>query len=252
VKSAHHRFAIRRAGAVRRLCRRRLQVQTSAAHDHAVDLDIVSFSSHGHLPEQLMSMRSFLREAGTPASWTVVPDGTHTRRDAELLAHVHPSVRVVHHASFRRADLTGRLVEHAASHPKGAQLCTRLSLRPAARPVRYTDSDVLFFPGARHLGDVVHDARAPALYLPDCPGALNEAMLREGESLIHLAMHASGAAALDGELYVLKVNDARTVHDLHRSSEQRIRHYCPPVRYRFWLRAAPDVMAPRRSVRRRR
>lgn len=295
MKSAHHRFAIRRAGAVRRLCRRRLQAlaQTSAAHDHAVDLDIVSFSSHGHLPEQLMSMRSFLREAGTPASWTVVSDGTHTRRDAELLAHVHPSVRVVHHASFRRTDLTGRLIEHAASHPKGAQLCTWLSLRPAARPVLYTDSDVLFFPGARHLGEVVHDVRAPALYLPDCPGALNEAMLREGESrrpvnagffvlhepldvrlglerfaaadaeplswtrfsgqtLIHLAMHASGAAALDGELYVLKVNDARTVRDLHRSSEQRIRHYCPPVRYRFWLRAAPDVMAPRRSVRRRR
>jgi hypothetical protein len=293
--SAHHRCAKRRAHAVRSLCRRRLQAlaQTSAARDHAVDLDVVSFSNHGYVPEQLMSIRSFLREAGTPASWTVVSDGTHTRRDTTLLARLHPCVRVVDHASFRRADLPGRLVEHATAHPKGAQLCTWLSLRPAGRPVLYTDSDVLFFPGARHLDEIVHDVRVPALYLPDCSCALNDAMLREGEArrpvnggffvlhepldvrlglerfaaadadplswtqfsgqtLLHLAMHASGAAALDGRLYVLKADDEGLVRDMYRSSEQRIRHYPPPVRYRFWLRAAPDVLAARRPTRRRR
>jgi hypothetical protein len=269
--------------------------QTAIARDAALDLDVVSFSNHGYVPEQLMSIRSFLREAGTPASWTVVSDGTHTRRDAELLARVHPCVSVVDHASFRRADLTGRLVEHASAHPGGAQLCMWLSVRPSARPVLYTDSDVLFFPGARHLGEIIHDVRVPALYLPDIAGALNESMLRDGESqrpvnagffvlhepldvrlglerfaaedlplswtrpwfygqtLVHLAMHASGAAALDGGLYVLQLDDERTVRDMHRSRQQRIRQYCRPVRDRFWLRAAPDVLAaPRASVHRRR
>ncbi|HEV7806285.1 MAG TPA: hypothetical protein VGO80_10720 [Solirubrobacteraceae bacterium] len=297
MKSAHHRFAIRRAAAVRNVCRRRLQMlaRATTARDGAVDLDVVSFSSHGYLPEQLMSIRSFLREAGTPASWTVVSDGTYTRRDTALLARMHPCVRVVDHTSFRRADLTNLLIEHATVNPKAAQLCTYLSLRPAGRPVLYTDSDVLFFPGARDLDEIIHDVRVPALYLPDLPGALTEAMLRDGESrhpvnsgffvlhepldfrlalerfaaadpvlswtrpwfegqtVIHLAMHASGGAPLDDRLYVLQVDDERTVLDRYRSGEQRIRHYCPPVRYRFWLRAAPDVLAPRRaSVHRRR
>jgi hypothetical protein len=85
VKSTHHRLAIRRAGAVRRLCDSRLQVlaQTITARDFAVDLDVVSFSNHGCLPEQLMSIRSFLREAGAPAGWTVVSDDTHTRATGE-------------------------------------------------------------------------------------------------------------------------------------------------------------------------
>lgn len=296
MKSAHHRFAIRRATAVRSLCRRQLPVlaRTVATRDHTVDLDVVSFSNHGYVPEQLMSIRSFLREAGAPASWTVVSDGTHTRGDAELLTRLNPCVRVVDHASYRRADLTGRLVQHASAHPGGAQLCTWLSVRPAGRPVLYTDSDVLFFPGARHLDEIIGDVQVPAFYLPDIPGALNKTMLREGDSrdpvnagffvlhqpldlrlglerfaaedlplswtrpwfygqtLIHLAMHASGAAALDDALYVLQFDDERTVRDMHCSSEQRMRHYCRPVRHRFWLRAARDVLAPRRSVRRRR
>ncbi len=279
---------------MRSLCRRRLPAltQASTARDHALDLDVVSFSNHGYLPEQVMSIRSFLREAGTPASWTVVSDGSHTRRDADLLARMHPCVRLVDHASFRRPDLPGRLVEHGNSHPWGAQLCTWLSVRPAGRPALYTDSDVLFFPGARRLAEIIDDVRVPALYLPDVPGALTKSMLRDGEAerpvnagffalhepldlrlglerfaasdpgltlkrpwfcsqtLIHLAMHASGAAPLDPKLYVLQFDDTTTVRDMHRSKEQRMRHYCNPVRYRFWLRSAPDVLAPHRSVRR--
>ena len=51
----------------------------------AMQLDVVSFSSSKDLCEQVLSILSFLRYAGTPSTWTIYSDGSHTSNQVDLL-----------------------------------------------------------------------------------------------------------------------------------------------------------------------
>src|SRR5689334_3605586 len=54
-------------------------------HSQFVQLDVVSFSSSKDLYEQILSILSFLRYAGTPVSWTIYSDGSHSSDQIDLL-----------------------------------------------------------------------------------------------------------------------------------------------------------------------
>ncbi|MGA9607717.1 MAG: hypothetical protein WBR21_11940, partial [Rouxiella badensis] len=51
----------------------------------SLPLDVFSYSGEATLPEQILSIRSFVRHAGRPGRFVVVSDGTHTRRSIDLL-----------------------------------------------------------------------------------------------------------------------------------------------------------------------
>src|SRR3981081_3152833 len=56
--------------------------------------EVFSYSSEASLPEQVVSIRSFLRHAGQPEKWTVVSDGTHCTSSLDLLRSIDPVVAV--------------------------------------------------------------------------------------------------------------------------------------------------------------
>src|SRR5205085_5116672 len=56
--------------------------------------DVFSYSGESMLPEQVASIRSLLQFAGRPRQFTVVSDGTHSKRSLELLQQLDPSARV--------------------------------------------------------------------------------------------------------------------------------------------------------------
>src|SRR6185312_15586666 len=60
----------------------------------AVELDVFSYSGESALPEQIASIRSFLRYVGRPKTFTVVSDGSHSPRSVRLLQDVDPGVSV--------------------------------------------------------------------------------------------------------------------------------------------------------------
>jgi len=43
----------------------------------ALDIDVFAYSNEAMLPEQIASVRSFLKYAGRPNNFTIVSDGTH-------------------------------------------------------------------------------------------------------------------------------------------------------------------------------
>ncbi len=57
-------------------------------------LDAYAYSSEQMVPEQIRSIRSFLRHVGRPKSFTIISDGSHTTRSIRLLQNVDPLVSV--------------------------------------------------------------------------------------------------------------------------------------------------------------
>jgi hypothetical protein len=222
----------------------------------ALRCDVVAFSSQAHLPEQVVSIRSFLRHAGRPRRFRVLSDGTHTRRAAALLRAIDPCVEVA--------------LAPAAPDPMLAKLALETELGRHG-PVVYADADVLFLPGAGRLAALLDEpATAPAWFLRDCEPYLDERLVTPAEAalppvnggvqvlfapldwaeplarlpaepvfhteqtLLHLAMHRSGARALDPRAFVVSTDDLRAWGDAFASPALALRHYTTPVRHKLW------------------
>jgi hypothetical protein len=247
--------------------------QRSVHPSREVPLDLYSYSGEAMLPEQVRSIRSFLRHVGRPKSFTVITDGSHSARSAALLKKIDPVVSIRPTGEHLPPDLPEKFRHYVTTYPMGKQLGLIMSL-PRNGPAFYVDSDVLFFPAAT---DLIRDSTAtdaPALYLPDCqdcsadPRVLrepNEAfepvnsgllmLLRpldwslgirrflelEGEpnfftnqTIVHLVMHANGAMPLDAARYVLQLDDQFIYPDRYAGPHLVLRHYVNPVRHKFW------------------
>ena len=235
-----------------------------------LDIDVFAYSNEAMLPEQIASVRSFLKYAGRPNNFTIVSDGTHRPHFVWLLQEVDSCIRVTRAQDFlpEQSSSPG----YFASHPTGKQLALIMSL-PRERPALYIDADVLFFPGAVVLADLLRNRDAPALYLRDCQVAGDERLLRDpaeaadpvnagvlfffqkldwslamkrfqqldgppnfftNQTMAHLTMHANGARALDPVKFVLQLDDQFQLADRYANNSIVLRHYVNPVRHKFW------------------
>jgi hypothetical protein len=235
-----------------------------------LDIDVFAYSSESMLPEQIASVRSFLRYAGRPNNFTIVSDGTHRPHFVWLLQEVDSCIRVTRARDSLPEQSSSR--DYLANHPTGKQLALIMSL-PRERPALYLDADVLFFPGAFALADLLRNHDAPALYLRDCQMAGDERLLRDSaeaadpvntgvlfffqkldwssaierlqqldgapnfftnQTMTHLAMHANGARPLDPAKFVLQLDDQFQFADRYANNGIILRHYVNPVRHKFW------------------
>lgn len=238
-----------------------------------IPLEVYSYSGEAMLPEQIRSIRSFLRHVGRPKSFTVISDGSHSARSIELLKRVDPVVSVRPTGENLPANLPGKFSHYVTTYPMGKQLGLIMSL-PRNGPAFYVDSDVLFFRGAVNLMRDIAGTTAPALYLPDCQDcsadprvlrgpnenlepvnsglvlllrpldwslAISRLLELEGEpgfftnqTLVHLVMHANGAQSLNPARYVLQLDDQFIYPDRYAGPGLVLRHYVNPVRHKFW------------------
>jgi hypothetical protein len=236
-----------------------------------VGFDVFAYSSEDMLPEQIASIRSFLRYVGRPKSFTVVSDGSHSSRSVRLLEQVDTSVSVTTTGELP-PGLPEKLERYLQRHPTGKQLALIMSL-PRDDAALYVDSDVRFFPAAADLSSQCELKNVPAYYLADCQFSGDERLLRdtaeqtepvntgvlflfkkldwslsinrflelEGEpsfftnqTMAHLTMHANGAGPFDPAKYVLQLDDQFLFCDRYAGSGLALRHYVNPVRHKFW------------------
>jgi hypothetical protein len=237
-----------------------------------VPLDVFAYSGESALPEQVASVRSFLKHVGRPKRFTIVSDGTLSERGADILRSIDPVVSISASAQWQPKDLPTGIYPYLTAHPTGKQLALIMSL-PADGPALYVDSDVLFFPAAKDLIRVTETAGASACYLADCRLSADERLLRgdaekdqpvntgvlllfrkldwslgvrrflelEGlptfftnQTITHLTMHANGAVPFDPRKYVLQLDDQFVYPDRYASDALALRHYVNPVRHKFW------------------
>lgn len=237
-----------------------------------VPLDVYSYSSESDLPEQVASLRSFLRHAGRPQSFTVVSDGSHSEQSETLLRRIDDCIVVSSASEWIPGAVEPSLRSYLAKHPTGKQLALIMSL-PRNTPALYVDSDVLFFRDAALLRDGFANDDAPARYLLDCRVSADKRLFNseaESESpvntgvlllfrkldwtlsierflaldgdptfftnqtMTHLAMHMNGAQPFDSRKFVLQLDDQFLHADKYARPELVLRHYVHPVRHKFW------------------
>ena len=250
-----------------------LMVKRSIQPSRDVSLEVYAYSGEATLPEQVRSLRSFLRYVGRPKTFTIVSDGTHHAASVELLQKIDPSVVVRPVGDYLPSDLPPKFRSYVTTHPLGKQLGLIMTL-PRNGPALYLDSDILFFAAAAELMKDAADTRAPALYLQDCQECSTdpriflspnesrepvnsgllfmfrpldwslgiERFLRLGgeptfftnQTVVHVVMHANGARPLDSGQYVLELDDQFIYPDRYARSGLILRHYVNPVRHKFW------------------
>ncbi len=268
-----YHFALRLGNAARGLYRSFLPiiVRFRPNPPRSFPFEVFSYSNDQMLPEQVASIRSFLRHVGRPKSFTVVSDGSHSDRSIQLLQSVDGSVSI-ETAPPAPTGLPTKLESYLNSHPTGKQLALTMSL-PRNGPALYIDADVRFFPGAPDLQARGEAKDVPAYYLADCQFAGDPRLLRdatkenepvntgvlflfrkldwslsirrflelEGEptfftnqTMTHLAMHDNGARPFDPARYVLQLDDQCVFADRYAGPRLALRHYVNPVRHKFW------------------
>jgi len=238
----------------------------------SIALDVFAYSGEQMVPEQIASIRSFFRHVGRPKSFTIVSDGSHSRKSIRLLEEVDPIVSVQLAIQPPDRKLSGKLRRYLSSHPTGKQLALIMSL-PADGPALYLDSDVLFFDAAVDLVRRAREQDISAYYLADCQFSGDARLLRDlaeqkepvntgvlllfkkidwslsidrfsqldgeanfftNQTLTHLAMHANGAQPFDPAKYVLQLDDQFVYPDRYAGANLALRHYVNPVRHKFW------------------
>ena len=243
----------------------------------SVPLDVFSYSGEAALPEQVRSIRSFLRHVGHPRSWTVVSDGSYSERSIALLQKVDPVVSIRSFDEDLPSDALEKLRRYVTTYPMGKQLGLIMSL-PRNGPALYLDSDILFFAGAADIIQTLSLTKAPALYLKDCLDySVDRRILRDpsetshpvnagflmllrpldwslgirrllelkgepnfftAQTIVQVVMRANGALPFDEEKYVLQLDDQFMYADLYAGSRVALRHYVNPVRHKFWIAVA--------------
>jgi hypothetical protein len=237
-------------------------------------LNVFAYSGENTLPEQAASIRSFLTYAGRPKQFTVVSDGSYTAKSGELLESIDPCVRIQRTLPPLPPDLPEKIRSYLTNHRTGKQLALIMSL-PQNGPALYTDSDVLFFPGAREIADLGQVRSVPAFYQADYQFSGDERLIIDAsekrnpantgflllfrkldwslglerlqmlkgepnfftnQTFTHLCLHANAAQPFDPRKFVLQVDDQTIYRDRYAGSSIAMRHYVNPVRHKFWTR----------------
>jgi hypothetical protein len=267
-----YHFARAKGRAVRALYRAALGRLPRVEPARAFPLEALSYSGEAALPEQVASIRSFLRHVGRPLRFTVVSDGSYSQASRRLLKQLNQCVSVSDASEWLPKDLPGEIYPYLKTHPTGRQLALIMSL-PTDAPVLYLDSDILFFQGAPDLHAYTAARDVPAFYLPDCRFSGDERLLRDrseesdpvntgflmlfrkldwslsvrrflelkgapnfftNQTMTHLTMRANEAAPFDPRKYILQLDDQFVYPDRYASPRIALRHYVNPVRHKFW------------------
>ncbi len=238
-----------------------------------VPISVYSLSCERDLPEQVASIRSFIRHIGIPQTFTVISDGSYTESSCNLLRRIHPCVEVIPLTKILRTDLPQCVWDYAQLHPMGKKLAALMSI-PVNGATIYTDSDILFFPGGLDLVAVSSSDDKYSRYLPDCSISLDEriiyndseklnpvnggfilfkqeldwsfaierlANLQEPpiyfteQTIVHLTIHHNHGVPLCSQKYVLSVEDQFIYLDKLAKKQISLRHYVSDVRHKFWL-----------------
>lgn len=274
---AYH-SALTEAKIIRNLYRGMLSmiIRRKVRSSNDLDLDVFAYSGEKALPEQVASIRSFLKYAGRPRQFTVVSDGSYTADSVALLEGIDQCVRVQQTAPPLAENLPENIRSYLRTHHTGKQLALIMSL-PANGPALYTDSDVLFFPGAHEIAELTQRNSVPAWFQADYQFSGDERVLAaesekqnpantgflllfrkldwslgldrlrnlKGEpnfftnqTVTHLCMHANGARSFDPQKFVLQSDDQTIYRDKYAKPSLVMRHYVNPVRHKFWLTLA--------------
>jgi len=241
--------------------------------DRQVPIKVYALSCERDLPEQVASLRSFLRYVGIPQVFTIMSDGSYTQQSIELLRKIHPCVEVQLLTTFQREDLPPSVYEYASQQAMGKKLAALMSI-PIDSATLYTDSDILFFEGASDLADLASSNDTYTYYLTDCKNSLDRRLIYEDgemqepinagfilfkkaldwndaiqrlaklseppnyfseQTIVNLTIKQNHGVALASDKYIMNVDDQFIYPDQFATKQIAMRHYVSDIRHKFWI-----------------
>gem|GEM_PF-1150930 len=232
--------------------------------------EIVSFSGARDLPEQVLSMLSFLRQAGAPTRWTLYSDGSHSEKDGSKLGELDECIRLREWNA--NGVLDAALERYSSRHPLGKKIAA-YSSHPLAGPTLFLDSDVVFYAlagnsfraalregGHWYLPDLGwgaldshhvqnepptmyqvntgcfllqpgFDWSAAVDYLRNAPGKFE---YFSEQTACHVAFRRQRAMPFDPRIFIVGNKDQFTVGSKYRRDAMALRHYVAIVRHKLW------------------
>lgn len=120
-----------------------------------VNMDIVSFSSSDDFSEQTLSILSYIKYVGTPASWTIYSDGSHTSEQINLLETTIRFVKIKKIDLLNELEVSNNLkstlmpwqnelLHYANNEAFGKKLFYYMN-HPVKKQTLFLDSDILFY-----------------------------------------------------------------------------------------------------------
>ncbi|MCS7034506.1 MAG: hypothetical protein NZ561_11020 [Phycisphaerae bacterium] len=240
----------------------------AAGNPRVLPVHVLTLAGKPNVAEVVLMWRSLARAAGRPARFLVAGDGTLDADDARLLQEACPGAEVIEWCDIVAGDVRRAIGPYANQHPLGKKLAVLMSLRPH-EPTLFTDADVLYFDRSSSLAQGFGDAPG---FLIDCERSLDERLLDDQttappvnsgvllltrpldwslaleryarvrddprrfteQTMVHLAVHASGGRALDPALHIVTVEDQFRWKDVCDPRAAVLRHYVGPVRHKMW------------------
>jgi len=241
----------------------------------AIEATLLCYTGRRDLPELVAALRSFFHHVGRPARLVIGTDGTMDAAGLAVLRSLPVAPAIWQPPDF--APPPGAppvLVDYFQAHPLGKKVCLLMRAQELA-PFVFSDSDILFLPGAAELAKRLSDLTAPGWFMQDCAFSLDRRMLDAGaplapgvnsgllaflrpvpfddalnrfarlqvpgeffteQTIVHLAMTQAGCQPLPPDLYILQNNDQWLWRDLHVKPGTAARHYISSFRHKMWLR----------------
>jgi hypothetical protein len=156
-----------------------------------IPIEVVSFSSAYDFYEQVLSVLSFLRHVGSPASWTIYSDGSHSDDQIKLLESGFEFIKVEKRDWKKFKALPDdckeallpykdQLLDYAGKLPLGKRLYYYLN-HEIKKPTLFLDSDILFYNQAS-VFDLILNEKVNGWYLPDADWGCLDSRYKEKNS----------------------------------------------------------------------
>jgi hypothetical protein len=234
-------------------------------------LNIVSFSGHKTLVEQLYSMLSFYYNVGLPHSWIVYSDKTHTAKEIELLQRL-PHVKVLPWDAQLNIKYD-QLLQFGKFNVWGNRLHAYLN-HPIAETTIFTDSDILFYKGFKdfiplinknnwfirdtsphfdqYFFEQVGNPAGPFVnagflifnklpcwqraidFILDRPNEESWEHFTEQAAIHHMMITDTNTKMLDANYFILSASDSFKFSVDYDINTIALRHFVSPVRHKMW------------------
>lgn len=143
--------------------------------DKTIDVEVVSFSSAHDFSEQVLSILSFIKNVGLPATWTVYSDGTHTSEQIKKLESEFTFLKLIKTDfidAYIRKNIKPSLlpyqeilISYANKFALGKRLFLYLNYF-IVKPTIFIDSDIMFYQKADCLSSIINH-NENGWFLPD-------------------------------------------------------------------------------------
>lgn len=234
-----------------------------------VDYDVISFSGAGSFADQLLSVYSFVLNAGVPQSWTLYSDKSYTEYHVNIFQKYFPFLTVKDWDIFDFIHRDDCLKEYL----KTCHLAKKVNIllgHVCKRQTIYTDSDVVFYSLFKNYLNA--ELKKGLWYSPDAMKKKRQTPLKIGkegynlnsgflvlnntfngndvlsyfenlngnyeyfseQSSIDFAFKKQDANILNPALFVVSTDDQFDFSYKYFPEDIALRHYVSPVRHKIW------------------